>query len=831
MRMLAGLGAVALFVAALATTYLLNGYELFVLSLVGLTALVGIGLNILFGLTGQISLGHVGFYALGAYTVAILTKDVGMSFWLALPLAGLLAGVAGTLLAVPAMRVRGPYLAMVTIAFGFIIEHAIAEWDSLTGGWNGIFGIPMPQLAGHAFDQQAMSMLVIVLVAAGLLFYAFFRASRWGQAMRALQDSEIAAQSLGLNPIVLRTAAFFLSALITGIAGGVFAVISSFISPGSFPFLESILFLLVVMIGGTYTVLGPLVGALVVVLIPETLSWLGEYRFLFVGVLLLLVLRLAPQGLVGLVTGLWRGRGAGDRISGDDTDPECLTRENHAQGLRVDDVGISFGGVKAVQALSLAAKPGEITSLIGPNGAGKTTALNLIAGFYRPDSGTVYLGNTPLKAGRAHAAARAGIARTYQTTRLFAQMTVLENLAVAIAQGRLRLAHGRAARREAAGNLLSFVGYDGDLQAPAGALAHIDKRLVEIARALALGPDVLLLDEPAAGLGADDTRRVGALLRRVADMGYTVLLIEHDMELVMGISDRVVVLDAGQKIADAVPAVVRRDPAVLKAYLGESELSGRARESALAVNRSQPLLRAEGLGASYGASPALEDAALEVADGEFVAVLGANGAGKTTLMHALCGLHRPVDGRVLLLGERIETLSAHQVAGRGLVLVPEGRQVFGELSVIDNIRLGAFKRRAGDIGAEVEALLERFPRLDERRHQRAGLLSGGEQQMLAIARGLIARPRVLLLDEPSLGLAPTIVQSLYAILAELRDEGVTILLVDQMAQLALSVADRAYVLESGEITQQGDAETIAHSDTLEAAYLGGDSNADSRAPA
>lgn len=821
MKALVWIGAVVLFVAALASTWLLNGYELFVLSLVGLTALVGIGLNILFGLTGQISLGHVGFYALGAYTVAILTKDAGLSFWLALPAAGVVAGVAGTLLAIPALRVRGPYLAMVTIAFGFIIEHAIAESKTLTGGWNGIFGIPMPELGGYVFDQQGMAMLVIALVAAGLVFYAGFRASRSGQAMRALQDSEIAAQSLGLNPIVLRTGAFFLSALITGVAGGVFAVISSFISPGSFPFLESILFLLVVMIGGTATVLGPLVGALVVVLIPELLSSLGEYRFLFVGVLLLVVLRVAPQGLVGLAARLLRIKNRAEPVAGDGADPACLRRDKGCQGLRVDGVGITFGGVKAVQDLSFTASPGEITSVIGPNGAGKTTALNLIAGFYRPDTGAVYLGDTPLKAGRAHAAARAGIARTYQTTRLFEQMSVFDNLAVALSRGRLR-ARGGDARRQAAHSLLAFVGYGGDMHVAAGALAHIDKRLVEIARALALGPDVLLLDEPAAGLGEDDTRRVGALLRRVADMGHTVVLIEHDMELVMDISDRVVVLDTGRKIADDVPAVVRRDDAVLKAYLGEADLTGRPRDTAFDTASATPVLDSDNLSAAYGASPALRDAQLSVRKGEFVAVLGANGAGKSTLMHALAGLHRPVEGRVLLLGEQIETLEAHQVAGRGLVLVPEGRQVFGELSVIDNIRLGAFKRSDGDIDADVAKLLERFPRLAERRDQRAGLLSGGEQQMLAIARGLIARPQVLLLDEPSLGLAPAIIQSLYAILAELRDEGVTILLVDQMAQMALSVADRAYVLESGEITQQGDAETIRHSGALEAAYLGAD---------
>ena len=373
--------------------------------------------------------------------------------------------------------------------------------------------------------------------------------------------------------------------------------------------------------------------------------------------------------------------------------------------------------------------------------------------------------------------------------------------------------------RALAASLLGFVGYRGPLDALAGALPHVDKRLVEIARALALSPRVLLLDEPAAGLDEADTGRLAALLAALARFGIVVILVEHDMKLVMGVSDHVVVLDAGVKIAEGAPDAVAADPAVLKAYLGEGAGTDRARKAPLGAG-GEELLAAHGLSAGYGPVNVLRDVAVAVAQGEMVAVLGPNGAGKSTLMRALSGLGRPVGGEIRFVGENIERLGANAVAARGLVLVPEGRQVFGELSVIDNLKLGAYARPDAAVASRVEQLLARFPQLQARRDQRAGLLSGGEQQMLAIARGLMARPRVLMLDEPSLGLAPKLVEGLYDLLAALRDEGVTILLVDQAAVMALSVADRGYVLQSGRIVHSGAASELRSDPALAGAYLG-----------
>ncbi len=819
--LLGTLAAVALVVAAI---FHANGYQLYILALVGLTTMVGVGLNILLGLTGQISLGHVGFYAIGAYTAGILSTTLGWSFWPALVLAGVVAGAAGAVLAVPALRVRGPYLAMVTIAFGFVVEQGAAEWRELTGGWNGLMGIPSPALLGFSFEVRDVALLVLALTVASVYLFSRLSRSLWGKAMRAIRDSEVAGQSIGLDPVLIRTVAFVLSAVLAGLAGAVFASMSSFISPESFPFFQSILFLLVVMIGGADKVLGPVLGAVVVVLLPEILSFLAGYRLLFVGALLLLVLRLAPDGIVGLLSRLFARADTGPLPALKRDVAEFLAAGRESRGLTASGLSISFGGVHAVSDFSFRARPAHVTSIIGPNGAGKTTVLNLIGGFYKPDSGEIRVSEGDVAGRASHLVARAGVARTYQSTQLFEHMSVLDNVVIALRRGRLGVTNLFGLERssdmeEIAESILAFVGYAGPLRQPAGALPHVDKRLVEIARALATRPSVLLLDEPAAGLSDADTARLAELLRQIAAQGLAVVLVEHDMNLVMGVSDRVIVLDAGVTIAEGAPAEVRNDPAVLKAYLGEGQALDRSRRTPWQP-AGPPVLEGDDLRAGYGAAPVLRDVGVAVGEGEFVAVLGANGAGKSTLMRALSGLHRPIEGRIVLAGKRVENLTAHHISREGLVLVPEGRQVFPELSVTDNIRLGAFARAPEDLEAAVEHMLERFPKLRARKDQKAGLLSGGEQQMLAIARGLIAQPRILMLDEPSLGLAPTLIDDLFGILSELRDEGRTILLVDQMAGLALSVADRAYVLGGGVVTQSGPASEILEQPALERAYLG-----------
>ncbi len=796
-----------------------SGYTPFLVALVALSTIVAAGLNILVGLSGQISIGHVGFYAIGAYAFGILTAS-GISYWLAWPLAAFLAGVAGALLAIPTLRVSGPYLAMMTIAFAFVVEHAIIESEPLTGGQNGLMNILQPTLTSGLVGEKAVSLLTVIAAAAALIAYHWLQRAPLGKAMVSVRDSEVAAQAIGTNPVVLKTLAFALSAAFGGIAGALFGSLLTFVAPSSFPFSQSILFLFAVIVGGAGYTLGPLFGSIVVVLIPELISWMAEYRLLFFGALLLIVLWIAPEGILGSLSKLLR-RETGDAPGTDDRLVENFLARESPTALAVDDLMMAFGGVKAADGVSFVAAPGRIMALIGPNGAGKTTVLNMISGFYAPDSGAVRLGDVNLAGRPAHRVAAAGLARTYQTTQLFASLSVADNVRTALRNcPRGDMTEILPATDDQIGDaLLAFVGYKSGTQMLAGDLPHVDRRLVEVARALALRPRVLLLDEPAAGLMKADKVALREVLKKIASAGITVVLVEHDMDLVMSISDHIVALDAGRTIADGKPDEVRANAAVRAAYLGTGSSIQYPRDTSLS-KLGDVVLDVSRLSAGYGAVPVLHDVSLSVRKGEMVALLGANGAGKSTLMKCLSGLLRPVDGAITLHGHDIAKLPANAIAGARLALVPEGRRVFPELSVRDNLTLGAFCTDGQESAADLRKVLALFPRLEERLDQRAGLLSGGEQQMLAIGRAMMARPEVLLLDEPSLGLAPTIIDEVFHIIAGLRDRGTTILLVDQMATHALAACDRAYIMESGRIVREGSALELRNDSGIEDSYLG-----------
>ncbi len=825
-------GALALAVAALVPLVTSNTYYLFVAILIGISIVVTTGLNVLAGASGQVSLGQAGFYALGAYAGALVAARAGLSFWLALPVAALLGVVVGAVLGLAALRVSGPYLAMVTIAFGIIVEHGLIEWDALTGGFGGIADIARPSLGGPPLTLGRYYYVVGLAVLASLALARNLGRSPWGRALLAVRDSELAAASLGLNPYLVRTAAFTLGAAFAAVGGCLYAFLAGFVSPDSFTLQTSILFLLIVLFGGLGRVLGPVVGSVVLIVLPELLHGFSDYRLVMYGGLLLGSIYFLPGGVVGALARDGRGRR--------DADPaEAVAwRPGAAEAPPLDARGLQmrFGGIVALADGHLALAPGRVHGLIGPNGAGKTTLLNILSGFYRPSAGVVALGACALTGLAPHRIARAGVARTFQTTRLFETLSVLENVLVGLLGGRpgslaaallgppsVR-ARERRLRAEARG-LLAFVGYAGDPDALARNLPFGHKRLVEIARALARRPAVLLLDEPAAGLSQEEIAGLADLIARIRAAGTSVLLVGHHMDLVMSVSDRVTVLNDGRVIAAGPPAEVQQNPAVLEAYLGASHGSRAAPpppEARGAGRRedAEVLLEVRDLTAAYGRMEVLHGVSLRVARGEMAVIIGANGAGKSTTLRAVAGLVGATRGAIRWEGRELVGRPAHRTARDGIALVPEGRLIFPDQSVLDNLRLGAYGRRDGGVAEDIERQLDRFPILRERRRQPAGTLSGGEQQMLAIARSLMARPRLLLLDEPSLGLAPRLVDEVFAALARLREEGLTLLVVEQLAEAALAIADCGYVLERGRIVLAAPARELLRDERVARAYLG-----------
>lgn len=820
--------------------FFINDYQSLVLGTVAITAIVGVGLNVLMGLAGQTSLGHAAFYSIGAYAGTLLTMKLGVPYVVAMAGSAVIAGLAGALLALPALRAKGPYLAMITIAFGYFVEQGIAEWKDLTGGWNGIMNISRPMLAGAEISGLQLTWFAVFLSAVLIPSYAWFARSRWGLIMRATRDAEIAASALGAKLLVIRVIAFSLSAALAGVAGSLFASMNGFISPESFPFFQSLIFLLMLMIGGVGYAAGPLLGALVVILLPESLSVLAEYRLIFFGGLLLVVLLIAPNGMAGAAIKV--GQAFSRRLANNRAPlAQALAQPVSLQALMNDhggaraaqaeltlkDLGITFGGNHALTAVSLSALGGRVTSLIGPNGAGKTTLINLVTGFYQATQGTIKMNALSLNGLSMAQIGRSGLSRTYQTSQLFGSLSVLDNVYCGLLQGRLWGSIPVTSRHQFCEQLLHFVGYQGCGASPAEGLAHVDRRLVEIARALAARPAFVLLDEPAAGLSAEEKIQLADVLKNIAKAGIGVLVIEHDMTLVMSISDQIHVLDSGKLIASGTPSEIQQSAVVKAAYLGSGEskflrqAAAQTQPIAASVEqpRAQDVLVIGGVSAHYGAAEVLTEISFAVRQGDTVAVLGANGAGKSTLMRVLSGLHTQFSGAVGFDGRDISHLAAHQVARLGLLMVPEGRQVFSELSVEDNIRLGAHAR-ATLTPKKLQAIYAMFPKLATLKARRAGLLSGGEQQMLALARGLAGEPLVLLLDEPSLGLAPAIVEDLFLRLAELKARGLTLLLVDQRADMALALSDHANLLASGRMIFSGTAQALQDSGKLTEAYLG-----------
>jgi ABC-type branched-subunit amino acid transport system ATPase component/ABC-type branched-subunit amino acid transport system permease subunit len=539
------------------------------------------GLNLVVGFAGQIAIGWVALLTVGAYTTSVLAAGNVMPPlhpYLALAISGVVGAVCGLIVGLPALRLRTFYFAITTLGFATIVTQIVLAWQSVTGG--GV-GVPGPIFPAPFDSQWGFYYSCLGLAAVCTWMTANIAKSRFGRALTAIRDAEVAAEASGISKPALLMLVFLFSGATAAIAGGLFASLQSYITPDAFTIELSVLFFIAILIGGRGSILGPLLGTILLTVLPEFAAPLVAWSTFLYAVLLLAIVLLMPGGIADLLDFKNRRPLESNRaiIPRPDLLKRLLDQGTEPGRLTLEQVALSFGGVRAIDGLDLTIVPGQVHGLIGPNGSGKTTTLNVISGYYTPQGGAAKLNGVVLTALAHHARARMRIARTFQTPRIVGEASVLENVMIGgtidgrgtFVESLLSLPRHRADEkmlRETAMLALSAVGLEQLAGVRADRLQHSELRFIEIARALMLRPAFLLLDEPAAGLSAEEIRRLGALVTAIAQTGTGVLLVEHHADLIFDICHHVTVLNLGKTLAAGTPAEIRSHREVVNAYLG-----------------------------------------------------------------------------------------------------------------------------------------------------------------------------------------------------------------------------------------------------------------------
>ncbi|MGW3961050.1 branched-chain amino acid ABC transporter ATP-binding protein/permease [Amycolatopsis sp. NPDC005003] len=802
--------------AAVALIAVLNSgvvppYQAYSVALAAVYTIVVLSVGLLAGWSGVWSVGHPAFFALGAYFAAYGSSH-GWS--LETVVIGTLAASAllGGFLGYAGARFSTLYIALLTLAFSLVSLEVINRWTDVTGGDQGVPVSQLDTLAGVLPSGGAEAQTLAVAAAGVCLAVAVLaKGSALRMRLVAAKSHPLVAQSIGIAPEAQSALAFAVSAAFTGFAGVLLGLLSGFVSPDPFSLNLGISLIASCVLGGVGSVLGAVVGGGYLAWSPTLASSVGLPQPVVQGLVLIAALIFLPSGVVPSLGKLAR-RFVRPARPGPVTVPEADVVRRVPAGpplLTLTDVSVRFGGLKALEGASLSVRRGEVLAVIGPNGAGKTTLMNVLSGLIgggRVDGNAGYEGKELLKT-RATARRRLGIGRTFQHAETFGELTVAEN--VLCTHRRITPRH-----RRVAGELLARVGL-GDVadRYPAELPFGLQKRL-DLARAMAEEPALLVLDEPFGGLDADERATAARQIERLRDGGAAVLVIDHVLDDLFAVADRVVAFDFGKPVGEGAPDEVLRDSAVQASYLGttttRAALPARAGDSPV-------VLRLTGVEHHYGGVAALRGIDLDVHEGSVLGVVGANGAGKSTLGRVLHGSLRPSAGTREASDTGVRTVRTS--------LVPEGRALFKTLSLRENLEVAAYS--VGLKGAALRARLDETaewlpPRLRDRLSVPAAGLSGGEQQMLAIARALMAGPDVLIVDEPALGLAPALVDEVYGRLGELAAGGLTVVLLEQLLSRAMATCHDVVVLHEGVVAAQGAAADPAFATRAESAYFGGE---------